>query len=195
MGGSAVTKLKYAGSCPGSGKVQYPTRKDAKEGRRLMKGKGISQTGVSIYQCADCDYWHLGHLSAAVRAGRLSREERYLEPEIAPEDGRTTLSVAREVVFTRARNRCEVCGGPATDYSHRRTRSVVGEHQHCPCNGIAACRTCHTRMHDHPETARGDGLHVSRYVQRPSDVPVRLKGAWWLLTCEGTMSLTDRRAM
>lgn len=187
-----MTRLKFAGTCSESGKIQYPSRKDAKEGRRLMKGKGIPQSGIAVYQCSSCNLWHLGHLSASVRAGRLSREERYVEKEISPENGRTALSVAREVVFTRARNRCEVCGGPATDYSHRRTRSVVGEHQHCPCNGIAACRTCHDRMHKHPQAARADGLHVSRYVPRPGDKTVRLKGALWLLACDGTMSLTDK---
>ena len=188
-----MTKLKYAGSCPESGKIQYPTRKDAKEARRLMKGKGISQTGVSIYACSDCAYWHLGHLSAAVRAGRLSREERYLEPEIAPEKAEAAVSVARRVVFARAKNRCEVCGGPGQEFSHRRTRAVRDQYTDTPENGLCACRTCHKRMHDNPERARELGHHVSRYTKFPGGVPVYLKGAWWLLCDDGTMALTDRR--
>lgn len=188
-----MTRLKFAGTCSESGKIQYPTRKDAKEGRRLMKGKGISQTGVSIYQCA-CEYWHLGHLSATVRAGTLSREERYIEVESAPEDGRTALSVAREIVFARAKDRCEVCGGRATDFSHRRTRSVKDEHTDSPENGLASCRACHAQMHRHPAEARRLGHHVSRYVPDPGKVPVHLKGAWWMLSRDGTMSLTDKEA-
>ena len=188
-----MTKLKYAGTCDASGKIQYPTRKDAKEARRLMKGKGIPQSGMSVYQCPECNYWHLGHLSASVRAGRLGREQRYSDPEIAPEDGRTALILGREAVFARAKNRCEICGGPATDFSHRRTRSVVDQWTHSPVNALAACRTCHKKMHDNPERARELGHHVSRYTKFPGGVPVYLKGAWWLLCDDGTMALTDRR--
>ena len=184
-------KLKYAGTCEFCGKVQYPTRKDAKEARRLMKGKGLPQSGVGVYQCGD--YWHLGHLSASVRNGRLSREQRYSEPEVAPEVVESDISVARRIVFARAKNRCEVCGGPGQEFSHRRSKGVRDKYTDTPENGLCACRTCHAEMHANPEQARRLGHHVSRYTVYPGDVPVYLKGGWWLLASDGTMALTDRR--
>jgi hypothetical protein len=96
------------------------------------------------------------------------------------------FEVARTIVIGRANGRCEVCGGPGYEYSHRRTRSVGGLHQHCPCNGVWSCRTCHTKMHAGPEAAREKGLHVSRYVEVPAFVPVRFITGWWMLRCDGT---------
>lgn len=187
-----MTKLKYAGTCEFCGKIQYPTRKDAKEARRLMKGKGLSQSGVGVYQCGD--YWHLGHLSASVRAGRLSREERYLGAEIAPEDGGTAPIRAkgnpipqesRDLVFARDGYRCVRCGGAASDWHHRRKRSVADEHQHCACVGIATCRKCHSYIHAHPTESTEKGWIVTQWEKEPWKMPVKTPKGMVVTTCDG----------
>jgi hypothetical protein len=54
--------------CFGCGKHCYKSRKHAKHAARH-----IGHHGLSAYQCHDSGYWHLGHLPAAVKAGRISR--------------------------------------------------------------------------------------------------------------------------
>lgn len=122
------------------------------------------------------------------RSGRIRTK-----PSPRREAETEALATAREAVFARSRLRCEVCGGRASDYSHRRTRAVRGEHQHCPCNALAACRTCHRRMHDGPEAARFRGWHVSSAEAEPGSVPVYLpfRQGWFLLGCDGSMSRTE----
>jgi hypothetical protein len=92
---------------------------------------------------------------------------------------------ARKAVYVRSRGRCEGCGGTATDYSHRRTVAVRGQHQWCPCNALHLCRTCHRWAHDNPEAARERGWHVSRYVDDPGTVPAVTIAGTFILDCEG----------
>lgn len=97
---------------------------------------------------------------------------------------------ARELVRKRANGRCEVCGGPGMEFSHRRRRSVR-EHRFCPCNALLACQSDHRRMHASPEEARSYGWHVSIY-EEPATVPVLLAGGrYWLLDCEGGATPTS----
>lgn len=107
------------------------------------------------------------------------------------EDG--LLESSRGYVYGRSGYRCEVCGGVGREYSHRRTRAVGGEHQHCPCNALLACSADHRRMHSSPVAARANGWHVSRYVDEPGSVPVWLppRGGWFLLGCDGSMTRTE----
>lgn len=85
---------------------------------------------------------------------------------------------------------CQRCGGVGSDWHHRRSRRVVDEHTHCPCNGVLLCRTCHAWVHGHPELAQGMGLIVSAYWS-PSMFPVQcFDGREWLLDCEGNFRQT-----
>jgi len=62
---------------------------------------------------------------------------------------------------------------------------VVDEHQHCPCNGILLCRTCHNWVHAHPKDAKAQGLIVGRHVEQPTMVPVIVDDWWWVMHCSG----------
>lgn len=90
----------------------------------------------------------------------------------------------RTAVKVREGMRCLRCGGAGTDWHHRRTRSVKDEHQHCQCNGILLCRTCHSWVHGHPFQARRFGWIVSRHTERPAETPILLRsGDWVTLSC------------
>ena len=88
-------------------------------------------------------------------------------------------------VKVRERHRCLRCGGRGAEWHHRRSRSVRDEHQHCTCNGVWLCNTCHAWAHKHPFEARAVGLIVSRH-SLPFQVPVTcVRRGVILLDCEG----------
>lgn len=92
---------------------------------------------------------------------------------------------SREAVKKRSLGRCERCGGPGSQWHHRRSRSVVEEHRHDPCNGLWLCDTCHRWAHANPAWAMVEGLIVSRTNPTPGNIPVEtLWGRVWL-TCDG----------
>jgi hypothetical protein len=95
---------------------------------------------------------------------------------------------SRALVKEREDNRCLRCGVPGErhQWHHRRSRSVVDPHQHCPCNGVLLCRTCHTWVHAHPLMARLAGLIVSRHVREPFLIPVITPWGERLHDCFGT---------
>lgn len=67
-------------------------------------------------------------------------------------------------------------------------------HQHCACNGIILCTTCHEWVHSHPETAREWGLIVSAHETDPSSVPVRtMRFGMVLHDCFGARIPTTRK--
>lgn len=71
------------------------------------------------------------------------------------------------------------------EWHHRRSRSIRDEHQHCPCNGIWLCLTCHNWVHANPFEARAHGWIVSRH-KMPNVEPVRnMRFGWLMLTCSG----------
>lgn len=168
--------VRSLGRCA-CGKVSYETRAAAK---RAKRGLGTRADGrMRPYQCqVNTQVWHLGHLHDDVVAGAVGRDRVYTPSEVQ--------AMAREALLRRAGRQCEVCGGVGRDYSHRRTRSVKDAHQWCPCNAVWACRTCHDAMHAAPAQARERGHHVSRYVEEPATIPVRLRGRWFVLLCDGT---------
>lgn len=94
--------------------------------------------------------------------------------------------------LVRARDfwRCFRCGCPAQpgQWHHRRSRSVVDEHQHEPCNGINLCPPCHSWVHAHPFEARTKGWIVSRHAI-PCEVKVfsAVHFGWTTLGCDGSM--------
>lgn len=105
----------------------------------------------------------------------------------------TIPTKSRDLVKARAHHRCERCEAPAYngDWHHRRTRSVDDEHQHCPCNGVWLCRTCHRWAHDHPDEARRSGWIVSRWVNEPGTIPVHRRFGLWRHDCHGTRELSN----
>lgn len=74
----------------------------------------------------------------------------------------------------RDHHRCMRCLVPAPtgQWHHRRSRSVRDQHQHCPCNGVWLCPTCHRWVHDHPVQARETGFIVSKFVTEPGSIPI-----------------------
>lgn len=79
---------------------------------------------------------------------------------------------SRVLVEARDRNRCARCGGAGSDWHHRRSRRVVGVHQHSPANGLLLCRTCHEWVHANPLMARLGGFIVSMHEKEPGSVAV-----------------------
>lgn len=93
---------------------------------------------------------------------------------------------SRALVNTRDEWRCVRCNMPGNEWHHRRGRAVDDEHQHCACNGIVLCATCHRWVHSHPLIARIMGWIVSRAVRAPGTVPVSTQQhGWVLLSCDG----------
>jgi hypothetical protein len=88
----------------------------------------------------------------------------------------------REVM---ARVRCDRCGGRAHHAHHRRRRRVRDAHQHCPCNGLALCGTCHHHVHAHPRDALAAGWIVSAWEADPGSVPVETWYGRVRLLCDG----------
>lgn len=96
---------------------------------------------------------------------------------------------SREVVRERDKGLCCRCGMSATAWHHRRSRSVKGLHQHCPCNGISLCQTCHDWVHAHPFDARSQGWIVSRSTADPGGQQMQCHRLGWIkLTCDGLWS-------
>lgn len=80
---------------------------------------------------------------------------------------------SRSLVERRDLLRCVRCGGPGAEWHHRRRRNVKDEHQHCTCNGVLLCKTCHGWAHGHPIEARNTGFIVSAHQPDPGTEPVR----------------------
>lgn len=92
---------------------------------------------------------------------------------------------SREVVAERDRRYCVRCTGPGTDLHHRRKRSVKDEHQHCPCNLVTLCRTCHSWAHSQPVLSGEQGLIVATWIDNPTDALVKAWWGWIRMECDG----------
>ena len=92
---------------------------------------------------------------------------------------------SRTVVAERDRRLCVRCTGPGTDLHHRRRRSVRDVHQHCACNLVTLCRTCHSWAHAHPTAAAEHGYIVMTWIDQPREVGVRAWWGWVEMDCEG----------
>lgn len=98
---------------------------------------------------------------------------------------------SRKIVTERDRGRCVRCLMPGREWHHRRGKSVVDEHRHCPCNGVILCGNgnvggCHGYVHSRPFEARAAGLIVLRSVALPYTVPFRLGTTEFVLPdCSG----------
>lgn len=58
----------HMGNCPDCGKRRYTHRKTAKE---AAKSIAPGDTRTNVYRCGD--YWHWGHLPAAIKNGTADR--------------------------------------------------------------------------------------------------------------------------
>lgn len=98
--------------------------------------------------------------------------------------------LSRTLVRARDKDLCVRCRMPGSAWHHRKGRRER-EHQHCACNGIILCDTCHRWVHDNPLVARLKGWIVSRHVDHPGGVPIEhaLYG-WVTLDCEGGWSVS-----
>lgn len=102
--------------------------------------------------------------------------------------GNEIPSASRVAVRERSRGRCERCGGPGAQWHHRRSRSVRGEHRHCPCNGLWLCPTCHRYAHANPHAAIEEGLIVPRYATEPGGWSFQhYQGRRMWLGCDGSI--------
>lgn len=59
-----------------SGKRGYWTRAGAANQAKTMK-KETGDKGLHAYDCPFCEYFHVGHMSEAVRQGRVTRRDAY----------------------------------------------------------------------------------------------------------------------
>ena len=89
----------------------------------------------------------------------------------------------RQLVTMRARGRCEVCGGGAGEFHHRRPRGSGGTSN--PAIGLASnclllCDVDHRRIESNRQWARGRGYLVSQWAE-PCEVPVYLRRRGWVL--------------
>lgn len=99
---------------------------------------------------------------------------------------------SRLTVSNRSLRRCERCGGPGSQWHHRRGRSVVDEHRHCPCNGVWLCHTCHLWCHQNPALAKDEGFIVMRNAQQPSTYGfAHYQGRWVKPDCSGGLSTVE----
>lgn len=100
---------------------------------------------------------------------------------------------SRNLVRARDRFLCVRCGCTGRHWHHRRSRAVHDEHEHCTCNGVWLCASCHSWVHTNPFLARTEGLIVSRY-QEPASVAMRTVYGQVLPDCDGGfVYLDDRR--
>ena len=99
-------------------------------------------------------------------------------PNPIPTQARTVLSNRDKV--------CLRCLMPPTQLHHRRGRAVRDVHQHCPCNLVYLCDSCHRWAHAHPRAAMRSGFVVGRAVGVPGTIPVKGPDGWWELACDGS---------
>ena len=103
----------------------------------------------------------------------------------------------REVIKTRAANRCELCGSRLIGghIHHRQPRGMGGSRHNVakgsPANGLWIHPGCHMTIEMSRSQALENGWLV-RQSDDPTQVPVRLWDFWWLLADDGTMTKVDR---
>lgn len=103
--------------------------------------------------------------------------------------GNPIPQASRLLVETREIGRCLRCGMRGSDWHHRRKRSVKDEHQHCACNGVLLCRTCHTWAHAYPLEAKAKGYIVSQFQPSPGLTQVDAWHGAVTLWCDGSYGI------
>jgi hypothetical protein len=107
----------------------------------------------------------------------MTRKSAYQQKQIP--------QTARTLVAQRETQRCARCASNGSQWHHRRSRRVVQQHRHCPCNGVWLCHVCHRYLHHHPEEARRQGFIVPGYEPEPGVLPVRTWWGWRYHLCDG----------
>lgn len=64
-----------------------------------------------------------------------------------------------------------------------------GHFQHCPCNCVTLCFTCHREVHRSPVGARESGFIVSAFEEEPFTVQLETWTGTISLDCEGDITL------
>lgn len=108
--------------------------------------------------------------------------------------GNPIPTASRLLVAERDQYRCVRCGaGRGLHWHHRRSRRVLDEHTHCPCNGISLCGVCHSWVHANPRQAIRFGYLLSSHIQHPWKHPVlHVRWQWVLLGHDETFTLTEK---
>lgn len=91
------------GLCPETGKIRYDSRRDARKQRRR------ADRGLSAYECAHCEKWHLGHLGESVKRGQIDRDTIRAMPRCAVHNviAWPTAAAAREAASWSANEDAE----------------------------------------------------------------------------------------
>lgn len=92
---------------------------------------------------------------------------------------------SRLMVERRDAKRCCRCGGQGSEWHHRRKRNIRDIHQHCACNGVLLCKTCHTWAHTGTWDER-QGFRVSQFITEPGMIIVESWHGPIKLLCDGT---------
>lgn len=95
----------------------------------------------------------------------------------------------RDLVYSRAQYRCEVCGDSTGPFQvhHRRARGMGGTRRldtNSPTNLLLLCEYDHAAIESFRDLARAEGRLVSQFHD-PAEIPVRLGRAWHYLTVDG----------
>ena len=60
-------------TCTDCGKRSYLSKHAARQARKTLPDR----RGLSVYECGNSGFWHVGHLPFAVRRGDVTRGEIY----------------------------------------------------------------------------------------------------------------------
>ena len=77
-------------------------------------------------------------------------------------------TAARDKVWERQNRQCTRCGGRGYQIHHRQRRREGG---HAVGNLVGLCRTCHDRVHRHPDKAKMDG-YIVHIEDDPLVIPI-----------------------
>ena len=100
-----------------------------------------------------------------------------------------------QAVMQRDGGRCEaampgICTGTAQDWHHRQRRQAGND---IVVNGLALCRACHHHItFTSPAEGKTRGLIVSAFATDIAERPFYARGAWWLLSDDGSKQIISR---
>lgn len=151
-----------------------------------------SRADGRVARCVD----HTGMFTGVKWLGRFWQEIVYNLPMAEKQ------MVGRRLAVERSMGRCEVCGGSLNDWygasvHHRRPRGMGGSRDpatNAASNLIVLCGSgttgCHGDIERNRVRSRRNGLIVGSRM-KPIEIPVLLRGEWWLLTDDGCKVPSD----